>query len=336
MKEKEIIEILLKDSEEEKLFLEADEVRRKNLGEEVHLRGLLEFSNICAKNCLYCGLRKDNHFLKRYRMSQEEILNSCLQAQELGLKTVVLQSGEDGYFTTSKMEDLISKIKSKTRLAVTLSIGELSRADYFRLKEAGADRFLMRFETSDRALFSKYKPDSSYRRRFECLRWMREAGFQVGSGIMVGLPGQSVKSLAKDILLIKELELDMISIGPFIANPDTPLAGNNKNNLKAALKVLAITRILCPKAHMPATSAMEALSANGRALALKAGANVIMPNITPEKYRKDYLLYPGKIAISQSPIETVKNAREFIKKIGRIEAKDYGHSLRSQDERKNS
>lgn len=336
MKKEEIIEILLKDPEEEKLFLEADEVRRKNLGEEVHLRGLLEFSNICARNCLYCGLRKDNPFVKRYRMSQEEILNSCLQAQELGLKTVVLQSGEDGYFTDSKMEDLISKIKSKTRLAVTLSVGELPRADYFRLKEAGADRFFMRFETSDTALFSKYKPDSSYIRRFDCLRWMREAGFQVGSGIMVGLPGQSVKSLAKDILLFKELELEMIGIGPFIANPDTPLAGNNKNNLKAALKVLAVTRILCPKAHMPAASAMEALSANGRDLALKAGANVIMPNITPEKYRKDYLLYPGKIAISQSPIETVKNAREFIKKIGRIEAKDYGHSLRSQDERKSS
>jgi biotin synthase len=335
MKKEEIIEILLK-YPEEKLFLEADEVRRKNLGEEVHLRGLLEFSNICTRNCLYCGLRKYNPFIKRYRMSEEEILNSCLQAQELGLKTVVLQSGEDGYFTVSKMEDLISKIKSKTRLAVTLSIGELSREEYFRLKEAGADRFFMRFETSDKALFSKYKPDSSYIRRFDCLRWMREAGFQVGSGIMVGLPGQSVESLANDILLFKELELDMIGIGPFIPNPDTPLAGNNKNNLKTALKVLAVTRILCPKAHMPATSAMETLSTNGRELALKAGANVIMPNITPEKYRKDYLLYPGKIAIYQSSIETVKNVRELIKKIGRIEAKDYGHSLRSQYERKNS
>ncbi len=333
MNKSEIIEILLNDPDEDKIFREADDIRRKNLGDEIHLRGLLEFSNICARNCFYCGLRKDNPFVKRYRLKEDEILACCVQGWQLGLKSVVLQSGEDGYFNISRMENLISQIKSATKLAVTLSTGELARADYFRLKEAGADRFFMRFETSDPLLFSKYKPDSSYIRRFDCLRWMREAGFQVGSGIMVGLPGQSVKSIARDIMLFKELELDMIGIGPFIAHPDTPLAGSNKNNLKAALKVLAVARILCPKAHMPAASAMEALSEQGREMALRAGANVIMPNITPEKYRGDYLLYPGKIALSQSPLETVQSARELIKKMGRKEAQDYGHSLRRQNER---
>ncbi|MEW5951095.1 MAG: [FeFe] hydrogenase H-cluster radical SAM maturase HydE [Elusimicrobia bacterium] len=336
MNKNDIIEILLKDPDEDKIFAEADLTRKKIFGEEVHLRGLIEFSNICARNCHYCGLRKDNPFVKRYRMSKEEIISSCKQAWEMGLKSVVLQSGEDGYFTARVMEEIISSIKSLTGLAITLSIGEMPRADYFRLKEAGADRFFMRFETSDPALFSRYKPDSSYIRRFDCLRWMKEAGFQVGSGIMVGLPGQDIQSLARDIMLFRELDLDMIGIGPFIAHPDTPLAGKNKNNLKAALKVLAVTRILCPKAHMPAASAMEALSPMGRESALKAGANVIMPNITPEKYRKEYILYPGKIALSQSPIETVQKAREFIKSIGRKESLDYGHALRMKDETKSA
>lgn len=331
MNRKDIIELLLTDPDRDRLFAEADAVRKKSVGDAVHVRGLVEFSNHCFRNCLYCGLRRDNTSLKRYRMNEGEIFECAKLALKMGYGTVVLQSGEDTLWPASRLIPLIEKIKSETSLAITLSVGEMKRADYFSLRSAGADRFLMRFETSDPNLFSRLKPDSSYVKRFDCLRWLKEAGFQVGSGIMVGLPGQRIESIAEDILLFRKLELDMIGIGPFIANPDTPLGREKKDNFELSLRTLAVARLVCPTAHMPATSAMEALNPRGREIALRCGANVIMPNLTPRRFKENYILYPGKICVSEEPEKCSGCIRSMLFSIGRQWGDGPGHCLGAEE-----
>jgi biotin synthase len=324
MKKSEIIELLTENPDETGLFKRADEIRKKNVGDDVHLRGLIEFSNICHRNCLYCGLRRDNKNIYRYNMSYEDIFNSALVAKKLNYTSIVLQSGESS-FDIKKFSELIKKIKLETGLVITLSMGELKREDYVLLKEAGATRYLMRFETSDRKLYSYLKPDSKYDRRFECLRWLSDLGFEVGSGIMVGLPGQRIESIADDIMLFDKLKIDMIGIGPFISNPETPLKDFTNNNFELAIKAVAVTRIVCPKSNIPATSAMEALDDNGREKALMAGANVIMPNITPYNFRDKYILTPGK-KIADDPYEYSVYLRNLIEKLGRKWGKGPGNS----------
>lgn len=324
--------LALEDTEQlEPLYQKADKIRKKYVGDEVHLRGLIEFSNYCRNNCLYCGIRRDNKKIKRYRMEIDEILDTAVLAANMGYKTVVLQSGEDMYYTTDKLVELIRLIKNNADVAITLSIGERSYDDYVRFFEAGADRYLMRFETSNPELYAKLHPDSSFENRMNILKWLKQIGYQTGSGIMIGLPGQSIEDLAQDILKFKELDLDMIGVGPYICHQDTPLAGNPNGTVEMTLKVIALTRIVTKNTHIPATTALATLRpADGREKALQAGANVIMPNVSPVKYREFYELYPNKICIRENAKQCNNCIKRRIFSIGRTISKGYGHSLKKK------
>lgn len=296
----ELISILKDCSINEALFNAADETRQKYLGDFVHLRGLLEFTNICKRNCLYCGLRRDNKNIKRYRLSYEEIMDFAKKAVSYGYKTIVLQGGEDDYFTVERMTKIIKDIKA-LGVAITLSIGERSFEEYKAFKEAGADRYLIRIETTDKKLYEDMDPGMSHEERKRCLKDLRDLGYEVGSGALLGLPGQTIESLADDILFFKDLDADMLGIGPFIPNEDTPLKNADGGDFDLALKMMALVRLVLPDINIPATTAMETLNKNGRVIALQCGANVVMPNITEGEYRALYALYPGKICISDTP-----------------------------------
>lgn len=312
----------------EGLFRAADSVRKEHVGDEVHLRGIIEFSNTCLKDCLYCGLRRSNAARRRYRMSAEEIHTAARDAASLGYRTVVLQSGEDRSYGIDELCGIVSRVKKELGLAITLSAGEFAYDDYKRLLEAGVDRYLMRFETSDPELFKKLKPDSDRAKRMEILHWLGEIGFQVGSGIMIGLPGQTVETIADDILLFSELGLEMIGNGPFIPNLETPLGGEKGGTLTQALKIVALSRLAVPRAHIPATTALGTIDPEGRQKALKCGANVIMPNVTPLRYRKDYLLYPGKICVNDRPEDCKSCIEAMLVSMGRKIAADQGHGYK--------
>ena len=298
------------------VFKIADKIRKENVGDIVHLRGLIEFSNYCTKNCLYCGIRSANKEAKRYRLSEEEILKYSKNAVELGLKTIVLQSGEDNYYNVDKMVSIIRGIK-KHDVALTLSIGEKSAEEYKAYKDAGADRFLMRIETTDKELYKKMHPNSNYEKRVEALKEIKRLGFETGTGCLVGLPGQTIESLADDILFFKEIGADMVGIGPFISNSQTPLKDSPNGNFELALKVMALTRIVLPKANIPATTAMETIHPNGRILALKCGANVVMPNMTDYDINKNYELYKNKVSNNKGIDETLKDIKDKIISLNR-------------------
>lgn len=300
LSKKEIIDILK--SPDTDIFKEADEVRKKYVGDGVHLRGLIEFSNICKCNCLYCGLQASNKHVNRYRLSKDEILDIAKKGVDEGFKTIVLQSGEDDYFNSKLMCEIISEIKN-LGVALTLSIGEKSFEDYKAFKAAGADRYLLRIETTDKNLYKKMHPYADFDNRVRCLYDLKELGYETGTGCLVGLPDQTVESLAEDILFFEELDADMIGIGPFIPHPDTPLKNENNGSLDLAIKVMAITRILLKDINIPATTAMESLRPNGRVLALQSGANVIMPNLTDEYHKKMYEIYPNKVSATRQDLD---------------------------------
>lgn len=319
----EIIDILNDDSKNEWLFALADRVRCENVGDEVHLRGLIEFSNICKRTCKYCGLRCENKNIERYRISPEEIILYAKKAVELGYKTIVLQSGEDIFYSKDMMCEIIKGIK-RLDAALTLSIGERSFEDYKAFREAGADRYLIRIETTDQGLYSKMHPNMDFDNRIRCLKDLKKLGYETGTGCLVGLPGQSIESLADDILFFKKFNADMVGIGPFIAHPDTPLKGESNGNFTLALKVMALTRILLPDINIPATTAMETLNPNGRIIALQSGANVVMPNVTTTEFRKKYEIYPGKICVNENPNQCRGCIENKIKSIGRVVSNGYG------------
>lgn len=318
---KEIVEFL--SSNDDKLFKLADKVRKENVGDEVHLRGLIEFSNYCKQNCLYCGIRRDNKNCIRYRLEPEQIIDFAQKACNYGYKTVVLQSGEDPYYTKEKLQNILSEVK-KLDMAITLSIGEKTLDEYKAFKEAGADRFLIRIETTDRKLYKNLHPNMDFDKRVECLKNIYTLGYEVGTGCLVGLPNQTIESLADDILFFKEINADMVGIGPFIPNPNTPLSKETGGDFDLALRVMAVTRLILPYANIPATTAMETLNPNGRIIALQSGANVVMPNVTEGDYRKFYELYPGKICINDTPAKCVGCITGKIKNIGREVAKTKG------------
>jgi biotin synthase len=325
------IVMLLKENEKLNLiFQAADEIRKEFVGDEVHLRGLIEFSNYCKRNCLYCGIRHDNENVTRYRLTQEQIIDFASKAKDYGYKTVVLQSGEDAYFTTKRLVKIVNEIK-KFDLAITLSIGERTFEEYKALKEAGADRYLIRIETTDKELYKKNDPNMDWNIRRECLENLRKLGYEVGTGCLVGLPDQTIESLADDVLFFKEINADMIGIGPFIPDKDTPLADAKGGSFDLALKVMAITRLLLPDINIPATTAMETLNPNGRIIALQSGANVVMPNVTEGDYRKYYALYPGKICINDTPAHCVGCISGKITAIGRTISTHHGFSHNRKD-----
>lgn len=316
----------------EKLYTEADRIRRQFMGDEIFIRGIVEFSNICTNNCLYCGIRASNRKIKRYKMGIEEIISVAKNMEKHDQGTIVLQSGEIKDRYDEEIGEMIKRIKKETGLAVTVSCGNRPYEIYKFWKECGMDRYFLRFETSNRELFSKLHPDCSFDERIECLMNLKSLGVQTGSGFMIGLPGETIETLADNILLCRELDLDMIGIGPFIPHPDTPL-GNERNvyddNRDMFFKAIAVLRIFNPESHIPATTAFDALFPNaGRNLVLQRGANIFMPNNTPKKYREDYLLYPGKPGVDETPEESLESAIKRILSIGRIIGKGPGHSIK--------
>lgn len=313
----EILELLADDTINEELFKAADEVREKYLGNTVHLRGLIEFTNICRQNCKYCGLRRDNKNLKRYRLTEDEIVDLAKKAVGYGYKTIVIQGGEDSYFTVERMTSIIKKIKA-LGVALTLSLGEKTYEEYKAFKKAGADRYLIRIETTNNQLYSSLNPGMTLENRMKCTKNLGELGFEVGTGNMIGLPNQTLESIAEDILYFKEINADMVGIGPFIPNADTPLKDAEGGTFALALKVVAITRLILPDINIPATTAMESIEPNGRVKALKSGANVVMPNVTEGEYRKLYALYPGKICTGDTPSHCRGCITSKITKIGRV------------------
>jgi len=319
-------------SELDRLYNKANEVRKQYKGDEVHLRGIIELSNYCARWCTYCGINAGNKQLERYRMPVEEIVITAQKAWELGYKTVVLQSGEDKFYTIDIVEEIIHSIKNTTSLIITLGLGERPEEEFIRMKQAGADRYLLKHETSDKELYKKLHPDMSFENRINCLKVLKKLGFETGSGIMIGIPGQTLESIAEDILLFKELNIDMIGMGPYISHPNTPLhedflkLGYFTPDFKVDLeelvyKIIATTRLVNKTAHIPATTALATTNpASGRELALTRGANVVMPNVTDIKYRKLYEIYPAKACINERPEDCRVCIDKRIRSIGRIPA----------------
>ena len=320
---KEIIDLLKDDSQNEWLFSLADKIRKEYVGDEVHLRGLIEFSNICKCTCKYCGLRYENSEVERYRISTPSILSTAKKACAAGYKTIVLQSGEDRFFSQKVMCEIIEEIK-KLDVALTLSIGERSFDDYKAFKESGADRYLIRIETTDKNLYKEMHPNMSFENRVRCLKDLKTLGYEVGTGCLVGLPSQTIESLAGDILFFKEINADMIGIGPFIAHPQTPLKNCANGDLTLSLKVMALTRIMLKNINIPATTAMETLNPDGRLMALQSGANVIMPNVTDVNYCEKYDIYPNKAHLDDDILHSRKIVEDKLKTIDRTVAKDYG------------
>ena len=324
----------------EVLWREADAARQANVGDAVHLRGLVEVSNHCVRACGYCGVSLNNPDLKRYRLSPDEIMECVGQAVSLGYGTIVLQAGEDYGLTKDLMAGLVRRIKSETPLAVTLSLGERSTEDLQAWREAGANRYLLRFETSDDALYEHIHPSLTGRSpgRVAILRKLRDMGYEIGSGVMIGIPGQSYGSLARDIGLFAELDLDMIGVGPYIPHPKTPLSLET-SSLSAqdqvpatedmTYRVVALARLVCPQANIPSTTALATLNrASGRELGLARGANVVMPNLTPPKYRALYEIYPDKACIHETAVEFTGCLRTRIESMGRTIARGPGGRLR--------
>jgi len=323
----EIVVLLTGNEYDQQLFMAADRVRSQFVGEPVHLRGLIEFSNICQQNCFYCGLRKDNVHVQRYHLQPETIIEFASKAKDYGYKTVVLQSGESQAYTVAEMQHIIRAIKS-LGLAITVSVGEKSREEYQAYKDAGADRYLLRIETTDTQLYKALHPGMSFENRVRCLRDLKELGYEVGTGCLVGLPNQTLESLADDILFFKSIDADMIGLGPFIPNSETPLAQEKGGSFIQSIKVMAIVRLLLPEANIPATTAMETLNKNGRIIALQSGANVVMPNVTEGEYREMYALYPGKICINDTPAHCRGCITGKIQGIGRQVSMEYGFRIR--------
>ena len=318
-----IIEILKDDSNNDWLFSLADKTREEYVGDEVHLRGLIEFSNICKRQCKYCGLRCEDKFIDRYRISKENIISYAEHAVNMGYKTIVLQSGEDEYYNTDLMCEIIAGIK-KLGVALTLSIGEKTYEEYKAFKEAGADRYLIRIETTDKTLYNQMHPNMDFYNRVRCLKDLGRLGYEVGTGCLVGLPNQTIESLADDILFFKEINADMVGIGPFIPHPHTPLKDSATGSFTLALKVMALTRILLKDINIPATTAMETLNPNGRIIALQSGANVVMPNVTTTEYRAKYEIYPNKICINENPDKCKGCISAKIQSIGRSVSTSFG------------
>ena len=330
------------------LWAEADRLRRARVGDEVHLRGLIEVSSHCVRHCLYCGLRAPSEGLERYRMDGREILACALEAKRLGYGTVVLQAGEDPGLGRQAVADTIRAIKRDTALAVTLSLGERSDDDLLAWREAGADRYLLRFETSDPVLYRRIHPSlpGVPSDRFAQLRRMRRMGYEIGTGVMVGIPGQTWDTLAADLLRFREFDMDMIGVGPFLPSPRTPLGAADIAGFLAApeeqvpndelttLKAVALTRLVCPDANIPSTTALATLDrAQGRELALARGANVVMPNVTPVEYRVRYEIYPGKACVNETATACQGCLEGRIHSLGRRLGS--GPGARSQITRKN-
>ena len=292
----------------------ADEV----YGRSIYLRGLIEFSNYCKNDCYYCGIRCSNKQVSRYRLNENEILECCREGYELGFRTFVLQGGEDSYFTDYLMTKIIEKIKSCfPECAITLSLGEREKESYRRLKEAGADRYLLRHETANPKHYAKLHPAKmSWEYRKQCLYWLKELGYQVGCGFMVGTPYQTIDVLVEELFFLKEITPQMVGIGPFLSHKDTPFRMEKNGSLTMTLLLLSLIRIMHKKVLLPATTALATLDKRGRELGILAGANVLMPNLSPISHRKKYTLYDGKVCMGDEAAECRMCLEKRLESIG--------------------
>lgn len=304
--------------------------RKRIYGNKVFVRGLIEISNICKNDCLYCGIRRSNKNCERYRLSADEILACCREGERLGFKTFVLQGGEDSFFSDEFLANLITEIKKRhTSCAVTLSLGERSRKSYEILKKAGADRYLLRHETADMAHYAKLHPEEmSFKNRIKSLETLKELGYQVGCGFMVGSPYQTPETVAKDLKFIEEFSPDMCGIGPFIPHKDTPFADKSAGTLEMTCYLLSIIRLIKPNILLPATTALGTIHPKGREMGILAGANVVMPNLSPVAVRKKYELYDGKICTGEESAECKVCLEKRMEQIGYRIVSDRGDIIK--------
>ncbi|MBQ7082929.1 MAG: [Oscillospiraceae bacterium] len=297
---------------EEYLAQTAAAVRQKHYGKDVYIRGLIEFTNYCKNDCLYCGIRRSNQKAQRYRLSEEDILECCRHGYELGFRTFVLQGGEDPYFTRERMVRIVSSIKQKfPDCALTLSVGEKSREEYEAYFAAGADRYLLRHETACPCHYAKLHPaELTLAERMRCISDLKEIGFQTGIGFMVGSPFQTPQNILQDLRYIQSLRPEMVGIGPFIPHKDTPFCDEPAGTARQTLRLLAIIRLMLPTVLLPATTALGTVSGDGRVRGMQFGANVVMPNLSPLSVRKKYMLYDNKIATGEEAAESVHLLRK--------------------------
>ena len=302
----------------EYLFKKASDIRDKNYGKRVFVRGLIEFTNYCKNNCLYCGIRAGNKKAERYRLSKEEILECCDHGYGLGFRTFVLQGGEDPFFTDEMIVDIVKNIKKEhPDCAVTLSIGEKSRESYEKFRLAGVDRYLLRHETANPEHYAKLHPENlSYENRIRCLHDLKELGFQTGCGFMVGSPYQTTENLANDMIFLQEFRPHMVGIGPFISHKDTPFANEKSGTLELTLFMLGLVRLTLPHVLLPSTTALGTIASDGRERGILAGGNVVMPNLSPLNVRKKYMLYDNKISTGDEAAASLNNLKLRMKSIG--------------------
>ncbi len=326
--DKELKQIITTDIFDSELFKSADEIRRKNYGTAVYIRGLIEFTNYCKKNCYYCGIRCNNKNTLRYRLSKEDILECCALGYEIGCRTFVLQGGEDDKISDDEICDIVRCIKGKhPDCEVTLSFGEKSYESYKKYRDAGAGRYLLRHETADEAHYMKLHPKSSvFSNRRRCLFDLKELGYQVGSGFMVGSPYQTVENIISDLRFLQELRPDMIGIGPFIPHKDTKFSDAPAGTLGVTLRLIAILRHMFPESLIPATTALGTIAKGGREQGLLVGANVVMPNFSPLSVRKKYAIYDDKICTDEEAAEGIEKLKNNVKSIGYEVVTDIGHA----------
>lgn len=313
-----LIHLLSVSEYDEELFAAADSVRREHYGNEVFLRGLIEISNICRNDCLYCGIRRSNRNVDRYRLTTEQIMRCCEQGYSLGYRTFVFQGGEDSYFVPDRITEIVRSIKSKyTDCAITLSLGEWPEEYYKLWHEAGADRYLLRHETATVEHYSKLHPaELRLENRIDCLKTLKKLGYQVGAGFMVGSPYQTLENIVADLRFLQDFKPDMIGIGPFIHHKDTPFADFPNGSVQLTLRLLSIIRLMLPYVLLPATTALGTLDPHGREKGLKAGANVVMPNLSPVSVRKKYSLYENKICTGEEAAECKGCLQRRIESVG--------------------
>lgn len=319
LSDEKLLYILNNIKEEEVFYLQEKALKTKEsyYGKKIYLRGLIEISNYCKRECRYCGINAYNKNVKRYRLSKEEILESCKRGARLGFNTFVLQGGEDSYFSDEILIDIVENIKKiHKNCAVTLSIGERSEDSYKRLKEAGADRFLLRHETIDPKKYRELHPNSELKTRIDCLETLKRLNFQIGAGFMVGLPQYTNEDYVKDLRFLKQLDPHMAGIGPFIPHKDTELKNESAGSVEKTVILLALARLLLPRVLLPATTALGTLSADGRAKGFASGANVIMPNLTPNYVRDKYTLYNGKKNTDEEAAEGLEKSKKMIEMYG--------------------
>ena len=329
MNKKDILDYLQTTNEQKikELFTLADRTRREYCGDGVYLRGIVEFSSICQGTCAYCGLNKNNQKLPRYQMPAEKIYEAAGSIQQAGIKTIVLQSGEDQGLQPEWLAEIIQEIKKRYDLSITLSVGEKNSSTYKLWSEAGADRYLLKIETTNSKLYAKLHPGMSLENRLRCLEDLQNIGYQTGTGIIVGLPEQTPEILAEDVLFFRDKNFDMIGIGPLIPHQATKLKDLPKGSVDLTLRCVALTRILTKNAHLPATTSLGSMDKDYRLDGLKAGANVLMPNFTPAQYKGSYEIYPGKRCLDEPTGQFVLGA-ESLESIGRYADFDRGDSLK--------